>query len=153
MTKPNPLNIKRRKNHRSIGWPHHRQIRNQRHPQLIIPANTTTLLSTPTVWSAYLSLNKKRLLSDRAYLLIASTTVAFSWSHWDSATALKNPIFRLAADTRSTPSRIVSASEISEAFRLSDMSYRERERERERESYMGRFVWFKRICIRGLLRW
>ena len=86
MTKPNPLNIKRRKNHRSIGWPHHRQIRNQRHPQLIIPANTTTLLSTPTVWSAYLSLNKKRLLSDRAYLLIASTTVALSWSHWDSAT-------------------------------------------------------------------
>lgn len=65
------------------------------------------------------------------YLLIASTTVAFSWSHWDSATAPKNPIFRLAADTRSTPSRIVSASEISEAFRLSDMSYRERESERE----------------------
>lgn len=36
VTKPNPLNIKRWKNQRS-GWPHHCQIRNQRHPQLIIP--------------------------------------------------------------------------------------------------------------------
>lgn len=64
---------------------------------------------------------------------MASSVMDVWWSHRESATVLKNAIFRLAAETRSIPSGIAAISgnsprlleevegEISEASRLSDM--------------------------------
>lgn len=56
VTKPNPLNIKRRKHHRRR-WPHH-QIRNQRHPELIIPARKEPSISQNLIWSQWTSLSR-----------------------------------------------------------------------------------------------
>jgi hypothetical protein len=112
VTKPNPFNIERRKNHRR--WRPLHQIRNQRHPKLIIPEKNQQTLNIHhpvrlLVWA--------RTVMKFDHLLIASRIVALSWSQGDSLTVLNNPRFFLEADTRSTLKRTVSTSDIS----LSDL--------------------------------